>query len=119
MSGRPTRYAGEQAFHVSQMRDRVTIQQATETISAIGQPVRTWAALYTNYPAKWMPVAGQETVRGRSVEAGVSTVFTIRYQTGITPEMRVVHSSGTYGIVHAKQIEGRQRYIELHCKKVA
>jgi head-tail adaptor len=64
-----------------------------------------------------MPVAGQETVRGRSVEAGITTVFVVRKQDGITPEMRVVHSSGTYGIAYVKPVDGFPRYIELHCKQ--
>jgi len=105
-----------QHFHVAQLRDKVTIQQATSTQDAAGQPIRTWANLYVNQPAKWQPVAGQESVRGRIVEAGISTVFVIRKQDGITPEMRAVHSSGTYGIGYVKPVDGFPRYIELHCK---
>lgn len=113
MSGRPDR------FNIAEMRDQVTIQEESATLSAIGEPVRTWSNKYYQQPAKWMPVAGSETIRGRSVEAGIATVFTIRNQPGITPEMRVVHSSGTYGIGYVKPIDGRRRYIELHCKAVA
>lgn len=110
MSGRPDR------FHLAELRDQITIQENTTTLSEIGDPVRTWTNKYYQQPAKWSPVAGSETVRGRSVEAGIATVFTIHNQPGITPEMRVVHSSGTYGIGYVKPIEGRRRYIELHCK---
>jgi head-tail adaptor len=112
-NGRPDR------FSVGQLRDRVNIQSETTTLSSIGEPVRTWTNLYYQQPAKWMPVAGSETVRGRTVEAGIKTIFVVRYEPGITPEMRVVHSSGTYGIGYVKMIEGRTRYIELHCKAVA
>jgi len=104
---------------VSQLRDVITIKEPTSTLNTIGEPIRAWATLYLNQPAKWMPVAGSETIRGRTVEAGIKTIFVIRWQANITPEMRVVHSSGTYGIGYVKPIEGRRRYIELHCKAVA
>lgn len=111
MSGRPER------FHVGQMRDLINIQAAATTLDDVGQPIRTWSNRYYQLPAKLMPVSGSETIRGRSVEAGIKTVFVIRYAASITPEMRVVHSSGTYGIGYVKPIEGRQRYMELHCKQ--
>jgi SPP1 family predicted phage head-tail adaptor len=111
MTGRPG------AFSVGDMRERITIQQETVTVDSIGQPTRAWATLYSDQPAKWMPTAGTETIRGRSVEAGVVAVFTIRARTGITPQMQVVHRSGTYGIGYVKQVAGRDRYIELHCKQ--
>jgi SPP1 family predicted phage head-tail adaptor len=104
-------------FHVAEMRDKINIQSATETLDDHGQPIRTWSNSYYQLPAKWMPVAGSETIRGRSVEAGIATMFIIRHAGGITPEMRVVHDSGTYGIGYVKPIGGRQRYIELHCKQ--
>jgi len=110
-NGRP------EAFHIGQMRDTINIQQATETVDDFGQTIRTWTNRYYQLPAKWMPVAGTETIRGRSVEAGIKTIFVIRHIGSIDPEMQVVHSSGTYGIGYVKQIEGRQRYIELHCKQ--
>ena len=103
-------------FHVAQLRDRVNIQSATSTRDDAGQPIRTWSDQYTDQPAKWHPVAGQESIRGRIVEAGITTIFVVRKQDGITPEMRVVHSSGTYGIGYVKPVDGFPRYIELHCK---
>jgi len=111
MRGRP------EAFHIGQMRHQITIQSSTTTLSDNGQPMRTWSTLYLNQPAKWMPTAGTETTRGRSVEAGISCVFTIREQPSITPEMQVIHSSGTYGIGYVKPVDGYPRYTELHCKQ--
>jgi SPP1 family predicted phage head-tail adaptor len=104
------------SFHVAQLRDTVNIQAATSSQDGAGQPIRTWSNAFVNQPAKWQPVAGQESVRGRIVEAGISTIFVVRNQSGITPEMRVVHSSGTYGIGYVKPVDGFPRYIELHCK---
>jgi len=111
MIGRPDR------FHVGEMRERITIQEAASTKDGFGQPIRSWSNRYANQPAKWIPVAGTETIRGRSVEAGITALFQIRHVEGVSPKMRVVHSSGTYGVQYVKPIGGRTRYIELHCKQ--
>lgn len=111
MIGRPG------AFASGQMRDKITIQKPSLSANSIGESVRTWTAQYIDQPARWMPTAGQETIRGRSVEAGIVAVFTMRRRDGITPQMRVVHQSGTYGIGYVKPVDGRRQYIELHCKQ--
>lgn len=105
-------------FRLGSMRERVTIQTPSNEIDSMGQPSRGWTPVFTDEPASWMPTAGIETVRGRSVEAGIAAIFTIHHQADITPEMRLVHSSGTYGIGYVKPVDGGKRYIELHCKTV-
>lgn len=112
MTGRPTG-----GFSVGSMRDRITIQESVDVVDTSGQTNRTWQDLYENQPARWIPIAGSETIRGRTVEAGIVSLFQIRSREGITPEMQVVHRSGTYGIGYVKPVEGRDRYIELHCKQ--
>lgn len=112
MTGRP-----KDGFRLGAMRERVDIEQPVTTVDASGQPIRQWAKLYRNQPARWVQIAGGESIRGRSVEAGVTALFHLRLRTGITPEMRLVHRSGVYGIGHVKQVEGRDRYVELHCRQ--
>lgn len=104
-------------YRVGSMRERITIQEASAERDSYGQQVKTWTNKYEDRPASWMPTAGQEVIRGKSVEAGITAVFTTRFDVGVTPEMRVVHSSGVHGIAYVKQVEGRRGYMELHCKQ--
>lgn len=113
MTGRP------QQFRLGAMRERITIQTATETTSDAGDVTPTWADTYANEPAKFDSVSGGETLRGKQVEAGINAVFTVHYRSTFTPKMRVVHNSNNYGIVYIKQIEGGRRYSELWCKVTA
>lgn len=113
MRGKPS------SFHVAEMRDKIDIQREDVVMSDSGQPVRHWVDSYLSQPAKYYPVAGSETIRGRQVEAGITVVFTIRARQHITPEMRVIHKSGTYGITYVKPVDGMPIYSELHCKAVA
>jgi SPP1 family predicted phage head-tail adaptor len=58
-------------------------------------------------------MGGNETVRGRQVEEKVRGIFTVRYRTGYTQDMRVVYQGETYGIVRVDDVEGLRKYIEL------
>ena len=103
------------SLRVGAMRERITIQTPTETVDSIGQTNRTWAALYSNEPARYDPISGGETLRGKQVEAGVTAVFTIHKRDSITSTMRVVHGSTTYGISYINPVDGGNRYLELRC----
>lgn len=110
MTWRPSR------FRVGAMRERITVQSLTVTISDAGDKAEAWANLYVNEPAIYDPASGSETLRGRQVEAGVNVVFITHYRTAYAPEQRVSYGGNTYGIVFVKPVEGGRRYVELHCR---
>ena len=103
-------------LRVGAMRERVTIQRIEETVDEIGQTNRSWVDVYTGEPARYEPISGGETLRGKQVEAGVVAVFTIHARDGIESTMRVQHGSKLYGIAYVNQVDGGSRYIELRCQ---
>jgi SPP1 family predicted phage head-tail adaptor len=109
MSGRPRN------LRVGAMRHRCTIQQPTETIDAAGQPVVSWTNYVADEPCDFVPTGGNETMRGRQLEAGTKAIFRVRYRSGYEPEMRIVFNSTNYGITYVNQVDGLRRYIELVC----
>lgn len=101
------------------LRYRVTIQQPNPTYGTnLGQPIPSWTAWLTNEPADVDFPSGGQGSRGRQVEETVSAVFSVRYRSGHSVENRVVYDGQNYGIVRIKQVGGRQRWLELHCKSV-
>lgn len=80
------------------LRHRVTIEQVMETRDADGGVVTAWAALHSKVPAEIVPLSGREFVAAQAAQAGVTARMTIRYVTGITPKMRVVHGADIYNI---------------------
>lgn len=80
------------------LRHRVTIEQVTETRDADGGVVTAWAALHSKVPAEIVPLSGREFVAAQASQAGIAARMTIRYVTGITPKMRVVHGYDIYNI---------------------
>lgn len=109
MAGRPS------SFRLGSMRQRCTIQQVTETQDAAGQPVVSWSDVWTDEPCEFIPTGGNETMRGRQLEAGTKAIFRVRYRSGYTPEMRIQYDGTNYGITYVNQVDGLRRYIELVC----
>lgn len=72
-----------------------------------------------NWPCNVYDVAGQETFRGRQLEATTTHVVDTRYSATITATMQIVdHLSRTLEIISITDRSGRQRYLELHCAEV-
>lgn len=105
-------------FRVGAMRERVQLQTATEAVDDAGQTVRTWTTTYANEPAQRVPMRGGEGINGGQVEAGIDEMFIIHFRESVTPQMRLVHGSRTYGIVYVSPVEGGRRYLELSVKAV-
>lgn len=106
-------------FRVGQMRDRITVKVETTAQDAAGQPIVTLTNWLVDEPASFEPISGNETSRGRQVEAGIRAIFIVRYRSGYTPEMQISFDGQLYGIVHVHRVEGKTRYLELHCRAVA
>jgi len=98
------------------MRHRITVQTPATTIDADGQPIVTWSNFASGIPAKFTPLGGTESMRGRQLEAGTKGVFTVNYRDGYTTQMRVIHKGINYGITHVNEVAGIQRFIELMVK---
>lgn len=101
------------------LRHRITIQTPTTTQDAAGQPIRTWATLAgpVVLPAKVESVAGGETIRGRQVSAVAQVMFTIRYRSDITTQMRVIWDGRVLGIVRASDPYGDRRELRIEAKE--
>jgi SPP1 family predicted phage head-tail adaptor len=107
MAGRP------EAFRLGSMRQRCTIQQPTETVDDAGQPVVSWSDFLVNEPCQFIPVSGNETMRGRQLEVGTKAIFRVRYRAGYRPDMRISYGGEYYGITYVNQVDGLRRYLEL------
>lgn len=114
MSGRPRR------FSVGHMRYRVTVQKRVDTVDASGQVLTTWTTItgLANEPADYAAVSGGQVFRGSQVNEGINAVFTVRYREQYKPQHRIIHNGQAFGVVFAQPIEGRDRYLDLHCKAV-
>jgi SPP1 family predicted phage head-tail adaptor len=102
------------------LRHRITIQEATLTQDAHGQPIASWGTLAggRNLPARVDSVEGGERIRGRQVAAEATTLFTTRYLRGITPQMRVTYQGRTLPIVRVSDPDGKRLELRIECKEL-
>jgi SPP1 family predicted phage head-tail adaptor len=98
------------------LRERITIQSATTTQAASGQPIRTWSAIATSVPAEVLAVNGGETVRGRQVSANAKYVVTVRYRSDVTEQMRLVWNGQALNIVWLGDPYGDRRELRIECQ---
>jgi SPP1 family predicted phage head-tail adaptor len=100
------------------LRHRCTIQRQAETLDAAGQPIVSWSPYVVDEPCKFEPTAGIESMRGRQLEAGTRAVFRVRYRSGYTVQMRLIHDGETYGITAINKVDGLRNYLDIICSAV-
>jgi SPP1 family predicted phage head-tail adaptor len=98
------------------MRHRITVQTAVETVDASRQRVVTYTDRLTREPATFQQVTGGEYNRGRQVESGVTAIFKVNRRSGYTTKDRIVYSGEKYGVVRVENPDGIERFTYLHCK---
>lgn len=104
-------------IHAGTLRQRITLQEATDTQDAAGQPIRSWSNRLTGIPARVETVSGGEAVRGRQVLAETTTLLTIRYISGLTSAMRVVWGDRILGVLRVNDPTGERRELRIECKE--
>ncbi len=106
-------------IQAGELNQRVTIQSCTEAADAAGQLIRTWSTWLAAVPVKVESVAGGEAIRGRQVSATATTLFTIRWVSGVTTRMRLTYEGRTLGILRAGDPYGDRRELRIEAAEVA
>ena len=99
---------------------RITIQSATETQDAHGQPIETWADFATELPAEYLPVSGAEQFQAQQVLARAVAKFRIRWRDDLTRKMRVIFDDVTFDLRHFEEDmrHSRHQYMILSVEAV-
>lgn len=100
------------------LRHRIRIEQrVTEVDSDDGERTESWEdAFGVLLSAEIAPLSGRELVAAAAVQSKVAVRVRIRYRSGVSASMRVVHRDAAYNIeaVMPDTDSGRQ-YLTLHC----
>ncbi|WP_420150196.1 head-tail adaptor protein [Spirosoma sp.] len=85
-----------------------------------GQPAKGWEPIWSGAAGKQDEEQASETQSGKQMVATGRTIWTIRYQPGITPMMRFVDESASpeviYDIVGITEV-GRREALTLQTKR--
>jgi hypothetical protein len=96
------------------LRSRVVLQSMTTSTDAIGNPVKTWS----NVSTEWADVQAQdgtEAIQSGQVNARQALVVRIRYRAGVVPTMRLIHAGRPYEIMTVVNVDQRNRELQLAC----
>lgn len=99
------------------LRERVTVQQASESRNALGETVLSWST----YAERWASVEGvsaREALTLGQNEITITHKVQMRYLDGLTQRMRLQWRGRTLEIVSLLEHENRSRH-ELICQEVA
>ena len=92
---------------VGKLNRRITIEQATETADAYGEPIKTWAELVSLWANVW-PVSNTERFASAQIGREVELRMHVHYRSDITEEMRVLFDGHYYDIQGIKEIGFRE-----------
>jgi SPP1 family predicted phage head-tail adaptor len=98
------------------LRERVTVQQATETRNRLGESISEW----TTFAEVWASVNGvsaREYLLAGQQQIELSHRVRMRYLTGLTPKMRLSWRGRTLEIISILEHENRSIH-ELICQEV-
>ena len=99
------------------LRERVTVQQASESRNALGETVLSWAT----FAERWASVEGvssRELLQYGQQQIEVSHRVRMRWLSGLTQSMRIVWRGRTLEIVSLLEHGNRSEH-ELVCQEAA
>ena len=100
-----------------QLDQRVTVERFTSTEDELGQPIQTWAPLFTCWAAV-EPLTGREYLAAAALVSEVTARIRMRFRPWMTAQDRVVHNGTTYGIESLVDVRSDHRELVLMCKAV-
>lgn len=102
-------------INAGSLRERVTVQQASESRNALGETVLSWAT----FAERWASVEGvssRESLAYGQQQISVSHRVRLRYLAGLTQSMRIVWRGRTLEIVSLLEHWNRSEH-ELLCQE--
>jgi len=90
----------------------ITIQSKTLTADEYGGSAEAWGTFTTAWAGKY-PLSSREMMAAKAAQSETVARFVIRYISGVTSAMRILHDSKIYAIT-APPIDYEDAHKELH-----
>ena len=100
------------ALDIGRMRERVTVQQATERRNSLGETTLEWAT----YASRWASVQGvssREALELGQVDVSVTHRVRMRYVDGMTHNMRLSWRDRVLEIVSLLEYDNRSEHVAV------
>lgn len=101
----------------SDMNCIIDIKSKVKNVDSFGQASDEWITFNKTYASK-EPILGNEYFTAQTTNSKVEVKFRTYFITGVTNDMRIVDSEGTYEILSAINVKSLNRELLMYCKKV-
>jgi SPP1 family predicted phage head-tail adaptor len=103
-------------LYAGDLRHSVRIQAYRQVSDGGGGTTKEWTD-YANIRAHISPIAGREVTINGQIEARLSHRVTMRWLPGLEASMRVLFGSRPFNIRWIRNLDERNRWIELLCEE--
>lgn len=103
-------------MNAGQLTELITIRHRSGGQDAAGQPSEAWADLATEW-ASMRGLSGLETIKAGAEASGAKASFRIRWRTGYTTAMRVLHAGVEYEIKAVSPDWQHRQHVDLVCEQ--
>lgn len=97
------------------LRNKLVIEKPTVTKGAMGGSIQSWSTFKTVWGALDFSNS-RKVIAAKQVNSEVIGMATIRYVTGITPDMRINHKGTYYEIEAPIDMGARNRELQIPIK---
>ncbi len=97
---------------IGNLRKRVTFQSETPTTDSAGGYALVWTDV-ANAWAEIKPASGNQYFVDGHLESHITHHITLRYQSGITAEMRMIYNNRLFNIRAVLNTDESNRWLEL------
>lgn len=104
-------------MNAGELRERVTVQQATENRTPMGEVTQTWGAFSTVW-ASVQGVSAREFLLAGQQQVEISHRVRMRYLAGLTSQMRISWRGRILEIVSLLEYGNRSEHVAI-CQEVA
>jgi SPP1 family predicted phage head-tail adaptor len=105
-------------MQAGKLRHRITIQEPVTARNGYGEAITTWTAVATVW-ASVEPLSGREFFAAEHVQSEVTHRVRMRWQSGITPDMRVLFGGRVLKVEAVINYGERRTDLQLMCQEVA
>ena len=106
------------AVMAGKLRHRITLQTPVEARNGYNEAITTWSTVATVW-ASVEPISGREFFAAEHVQSEVTHRVRMRWQSGITPDMRVLFDSRVLKVEAVINYGERRTDLQLMCQEVA
>lgn len=103
---------------IGKLRQWVAVEAMETTRLRTGEDVPSWSVVFQCW-ASVEPTAGNKRWEAQQQTSDVSHAVTIRYRTGVTDQLRIVHEGRVLWIRAVLDFEERHEYLTLLCSERA